>query len=123
MIARDDESLYSQGYAFYQSGLYDRASEIFQILCAKKPLDVRFWLGLGASLQESLHYEEALPAWAMAALLDSKSPYPHFHAAQCCLSLKKRDDAAIALQNASERIQDPNHPLLGAIEVLRGEHA
>ena len=114
----DCEAFYAHAYAQYQAGQAAQAAEVFQVLCARSPMDSRYWFGLGASWQESLNFEKALHAWAMAALLDPQSPYPHFHAAQCAFSLNQTNDARLALQEAKERIKDLAHPLSETIDLL-----
>ncbi len=114
----DAEAFYAHGYALYRSGQAKEAADTFRILCMRRPLDSRFWFALGASLQESDDWKRALHAWAMAALLDPKDPYPHFHAAQCSRSLNQLSDARAALNEAKQRISDDDHPLASPIETL-----
>ncbi len=113
------EALYTHAFAQYQTGGIEKAIEAFRVLCAEQPLEARFWFGLAASLQEGRDYKLALHAWAMAALLDPKDPYPHFHAAECSLSIDDRKDAILALQEAQKRIDDAKHPLQDRILVLK----
>jgi type III secretion system low calcium response chaperone LcrH/SycD len=114
----DIEAFYAQAYAHYQSNQTAEAAEIFSVLCARHPLESRFWFGLGASFMGCANYEKALYAWAMAALLDPSNPYPHFHAAECSDSLKQYRDASLAIQEAKQRISDPQHPLQSPIALL-----
>jgi type III secretion system low calcium response chaperone LcrH/SycD len=114
----DIEPFYSYAFAQYQSGGFERAAEVFHVLCVRKPLDMRFWFGLAATLQEGQNYEKALYAWAMTALLDQKNPYPHFHAAECSLSLNNIGDAKLALKETENRIGG-NHPLQDRIPLLK----
>ena len=88
------------------------------LLCTRRPLESRFWFALGATLQESKSYSDALHAWAMAALLQKEDPYPHFHAAECCFSLQWSEDAAMALKEAEVRTPK-THPLKGKISLLK----
>lgn len=113
------EQFYAFGFSQYQAGNWTKAMEVFQILCARRPLNARFWFGLGASLQEKKDYENALRAWAMTALLDPNSPYPHFHAAECSLSLKSLPNASFALKEAETRIKESEHPLKQRISLLK----
>ena len=112
------EESYSLGFSLYQSGSWDLAEKVFRELCAKKPLDDRFWFGLAACLQETQDYSKALESWAMTALLSPENPYPHFHAADCYLSMQNLIEARKALNEASLRIQ-PGHFLEEKIEVLK----
>lgn len=116
----ETERFYAYGFAQYRSGNWAEAADIFRLLCTRKPLEPRFWFALGATLQEANSYQEALNAWAMAALLNKEDPYPHFHAAECCLSLRLEQDAAKALAETVLRVGlDPNHPLREKISLLR----
>ena len=114
----DVEAFYLKAYAYYQANQLAEAAEIFGILCARQPMEKRFWFGLGASLQESANYEKARYAWAMAALLDPENPYPHFHAAECSDALARHKDASLALAEAKNRINEPEHPLQGRVALL-----
>jgi type III secretion system low calcium response chaperone LcrH/SycD len=114
------EKFYSFGYAHYESGNWNEASDIFRLLCIRRPLEPRFWFALGATFQEAGNYKEALHSWAMVALLSREDPYPHFHAAECCFSLLLSDEAAKALNEAEARIpQSEDHPLKDKILLLR----
>lgn len=113
------ERLYAFGYAQYTSGNWPKAADIFRSLCTTRPLESRFWFALGASLQGGSFYREALPSWAMAALLKDKDPYPHYHAAECYLSLKKVQEAQKALEEAFSRLPEKGHPLEGKIALLK----
>lgn len=115
----DQESFYAHGYALYHSGNVKDAIEVFKVLCARDPLEERFWFALGACLQENKEYFEALHAWAMVATLNRTNPYPHFHAAECAFSMNQMGDAHKALSEAKMRfgIED-EHPLKNAIAFL-----
>ncbi len=116
----ETERFYSYGFAQYGSGNWAEAADVFRVLCTRRPLEPRFWFALGATLQEAGSYPEALNSWAMAALLKKEDPYPHFHAAECCLSLQMAEDAAKALAESEVRIQsEPIHPLKDKIGLLR----
>ena len=112
------EQFYTFAFAQYRCGDLTKASDAFQILCARKPLEARFWFGLGATLQEDRNYKGAMKAWAMAALLDLKDPYPHFHAAECACSLVELKDAKYALLETEKRISE-DHPLKDKVRLLK----
>lgn len=114
------ERFYAYGFAQYGSGNWAEAADVFRVLCTRRPLEPRFWFALGATLQEAGTYHDALHSWAMAALLKSEDPYPHFHAAECCFSLQMSDDAAKALAESEVRIRkEESHPLKVKIGLLR----
>ena len=112
------EQFYAYAFAQYRSGGLQKAEEIFQVLCARRPFEARFWFGFAATLQEEKNYEGALRGWAMVALLDNSNPYPHFHAAECSFSIRNLRDAALALKETELRIEK-NHPLEDRIPLLK----
>jgi type III secretion system low calcium response chaperone LcrH/SycD len=112
------EQFYAYGFAQYDAGNWGEAADVFRVLCTRRPLETRFWFGLGATLQEAKSYLEALQAWAMAALLSPDDPFPHFHAAECYFSLDDRTEAAHGLKEAEARIHGP-HPLRGKIALFK----
>lgn len=114
------EQFYTYAYAQYKFGNFPQAAEVFRLLCTRRPLEPRFWFGLGASCQEAKDYRSALNAWAMTALIDAKDPYPHFHAAECSVSLKNFKDAYLALQEVDQRIgSESRHPLHERVQILK----
>lgn len=114
------EKFYAYGFAQYGSGNWSEAVDVFRVLCTRRPLEPRFWFGLGATLQEAGSYHDALHSWAMAALLKKEDPYPHFHAAECCFSLQMLQDGAKALAESEMRSRvQPSHPLKEKIGLLR----
>jgi type III secretion system low calcium response chaperone LcrH/SycD len=119
-LLSDDEveTVYLYAYSHYNSGHWTEAADIFRLLCTRRPLEGRFWFGLGAALQEGGSYRDALHSWAMAALLEKQDPYPHFHAAECYFSIGEEHEGAKALNEAVLRIET-NHPLEGKIALLR----
>lgn len=120
MLLSDDEAekFYLCAYSHYHSGHWTEAADIFRLLCTRRPLESRFWFGLGAALQEGGSYFDALHAWAMASLLNKEDPYPHFHAAECYFSLSDRTEAVKALDEAYLKIEQ-NHPLGEKIALLK----
>jgi len=120
MTSEEVEQFYAHGFSQYGSGNWGEAADVFRVLCTKRPLESRFWFALGATLQEARSYNEALHSWAMAALLQKEDPYPHFHAAECCFSLKNTKDAKLALTESELRIKKGTpHPLNDKIALLK----
>jgi len=113
------ETFYGYGFAQYNSGHWKEAMETFQVLCIKRPMDPRFWFGLGATLQEASDYLHALHAWAMVALLKPSDPYPHFHAAECYFSLQNKEEATKALKEAAIKVTKDHHLLEEKINLLK----
>jgi type III secretion system low calcium response chaperone LcrH/SycD len=118
MPAEEAEKFYSLGFSLYGAGNYKESADVFEVLCAQWPLEPKHWFALASSRQENTEYEKALHAWAMAAILKSEDPYPHFHAAECCLSLEQQEDAGKALASALLRAKE-NPALQDKIALLR----
>lgn len=112
------EQFYAYAFAQYESGNWNEAADVFRVLCTRRPFESRFWFGLGATLQEAESYRDALQAWAMAALLNEKDPFPHFHAAECYFSMQDAEEAGKALFQAQRRM-DPDHPLGPKVKLLQ----
>lgn len=120
MKEEEVEQFYAFGFAQYGSGNWAQAVDVFRVLCTRRPLESKFWFALGATLQEAGSYQDALYSWAMAALLKKEDPYPHFHAAECCLSLQMTKDAEKALKETEERIlREETHPLKEKVALLK----
>jgi type III secretion system low calcium response chaperone LcrH/SycD len=115
------EEVYSEAYAFYQDNNYPQAVSSFQRLVWLNPYTVKYWMGLGASLQLLKQYERALYAYAVWALLECENPYPHFHAFECYSASKNKEESAKALALAYKRTlgKAAFKGLQKEIEVLR----
>lgn len=99
--------LYSLAVNLYERCEYEESQTIFQRLVLSRPLEKKFWMGLGSSFQMSENYEEALNAWSMASLIDDEDPAPHLHAAECLFSMTQQDQALLALEEARNRAVNP----------------
>ncbi|MBM3191817.1 MAG: tetratricopeptide repeat protein [Chlamydiae bacterium] len=99
----DISLLYSLGVNLYEQGDYSQAKLIFERLILAKSHEKKFWMALGATLQMSRQYQEALTSWAMASFMEEDDPLPHFHACECLLSLEDYKEAKKALAEAKRR--------------------
>lgn len=97
------EKLYEEAYEYYESDAYQDSLILFRWLVLFNSYEAKYWMGFAATLQLLERYEKALHAYAVAYLLDSQNPYPHFHAYECYMLLKNRDDAEKALEMAYQR--------------------
>ncbi len=115
------EEVYHEAYRFYQEDVYLEASAAFRWLVLLNPFVDKYWKGLAASLQLLGKYEKALHAYAMAALLDSDNPYPHFHAYECYEDMHNPEDAEKALDLAYQRTlgNETHRDLQQEIEICR----
>lgn len=120
-LNREDIALlYSLGYSLYQANDLDQSEVIFRRLVVADPLERKHWWAFGAVLQAKKSYEKALTAWSMCCLLDDEDPESHFHAAECFLSLRHKEEALKALMAARERCRDHHEALEQKITLLEG---
>jgi type III secretion system low calcium response chaperone LcrH/SycD len=125
MPQEEQEMLYSSGYGLYEAGNYEEATHLFTRLVLADPFMETYWRGLASCHQMTRNYEKALYAWALSSLLQEQDPWPHFHAAECLLSLNEKEEALKALNAAAERLkkEDRDHQSLKAkIETLKEVH-
>jgi|GEM_PF-799712 len=117
------EEIYSTAYIHYQEDHFLEACTGFRWLTLLNPFIVKYWMGLAASLQLLEKYEKALHAYAVAALLDSENPYPHFHAYECYVDLDNKEEAEKALDLSYMRTigKDAYRDLQEEIKVLKKE--
>ena len=121
-----EEEIYPHAFALYNQGNYVQAGALFSQLVLQNPFDEKLWRGLAASKQMEREYEAALCAWALVAILQENDPLPHFHAAECYLSLHDAEEAMKALDAAEAQVQlaPKCYGDLGErIIHLRGHHA
>ena len=64
------EALYALAYQQVGQGQFEQAADLLLVLTALRPLDARFWLGLGVCAQQGKRYTEAIGHYGTAALLD-----------------------------------------------------
>ncbi|HSW86048.1 MAG TPA: SycD/LcrH family type III secretion system chaperone [Rhabdochlamydiaceae bacterium] len=120
----DQEKIYASAYAFYETGYYEKGSDFFTQLILSNPYAEKYWRGLAACRQMEKKYLDSLHAWCLVALLNEHDPSPHFHAAECLLSLQDKEEALKALSEAEERVKkDGNFShLRDKIDLLKQIH-
>ncbi len=87
------EAIYKIGYGFYNTGKADDAEKIFYFLCLFDHTNAKYWTALGAVRQMKKKFDEAVKAYAAAALFDLHLPKPHYHSAECALAQGDLDAA------------------------------
>lgn len=103
----DTRVLYELGFNLYRTKEFLHAESIFRKLVVMMPLEKTHWQGLASSMQMQNRFKDALTGWSMYAFIDPKSPLPHFHAAECLLSIEDYKDCLKALDALAERdVQD-----------------
>lgn len=91
------EGLYALAHNLYESGKYDEAANMFRLLVMVNHFEFKYLFGLAASLQLLKEYFQAATTYMIAATLDTSSPLPHYHAAECYLKLHDPGSACISL--------------------------
>lgn len=98
------DETYAIAHYYYSKGQYSDALTYFQILVTARPLEPKFWKGLGATLQMKQDFAGALGCYDKAQLLNGEQPDPYLyvHAANCFYSLDQKDNALGALEAAKQ---------------------
>ncbi len=118
-----ERDFYALAFEMYEKGDYRGAAALFTQLVLTDPFSQHYWHGLASSKQMAREYHAAMHAWSLVALLKEGDPMPHFHAAECLLSLDDKEEALKALDAAlnfckDETLQEKIH-LLKAIHYVR----
>jgi type III secretion system low calcium response chaperone LcrH/SycD len=116
-----EQQFYATAFGLYEKGDYRGASQLFTRLVLTDPCSAHYWQGLASSKQMAREYMAAVHAWSMIALLQESDPLPHFHAAECFLSLEEKDEALKALDVALDLCQDDER-LCSKIHLLKTIH-
>jgi type III secretion system low calcium response chaperone LcrH/SycD len=112
-----ERPFYATAFEHYEQGKYRSAAQLFTHLVLTDPYSAPYWQGLASSKQMTRDYLAAIQAWALVALLQENDPLPHFHAAECLLSLDQKEealkalDAALELAGTNESLQEKIHSL------------
>lgn len=115
-----ERQFYAIAFGLYEKGDYRGAAQLFTQLVLTDPFSEHYWQGLASSRQMAREYLAAVHAWSLVALLKEKDPLPHFHAAECLLSLDDKEEALKALDAALEFCNDDR--LREKINLLKTIH-
>jgi len=96
------EQFYLTAFALHQSNNIVDAADSFYFLSAIDPWVQVFWMGYGNSEQQLGHFQLALYAYAMATLIDTTDPLPHYFSALCYEQLDNKEEADVAFKLAKE---------------------
>ena len=91
-------AVYSLAFSYYSTGRYDEALKLFKFLVMFDHLSQKFWTGLGSTHQMLKNYDEAIAAYAQAAILDLENPKPMYYAAICHIAKGDKVSAASAVR-------------------------
>lgn len=94
------KALYAMGYQAYERGQYREGINFFRVLTSLESHIQKHWIGLAACHQMLKQYDEALPAYSVAAVINEENPEVHMHAAECLFELGRYDEAQNALMSA-----------------------
>jgi secretion system chaperone SscA len=85
------EEIYGLAYALYKNKQYQDASHFFRLLLMGQPNEIKYWKGLGASLQMQKFYDEALDCYACIQWSNPKKcdAYFYLQVADCYFALRK----------------------------------
>lgn len=100
------EALYAVGYNLYTAGKYADAMRMFSVLCLLAPMEYRYIFGTASCFQMVGEYLMASIYFQLAGGLNPDDPAPMMHTAECLLSLKDKDGARFALEQALQRAGD-----------------
>lgn len=115
-----ESAFYASAYGLYEQGDYRRSAKLFTQLVLSDPFSEDYWQGLASAKQMAREYLAAVHAWGLLALLKEADPIPHFHAAECLLSLGEKEEALKALDAALELCRE--EPLREKIYLLKAIH-
>ncbi|MDH5857328.1 SycD/LcrH family type III secretion system chaperone [Lampropedia aestuarii] len=108
------EALYQFGHGFYVQARYSEAFQVFALLVTYDHLEPRYLMALAGAAQMLHRYEDALQHYGTAALLLIDDAAPYIHAAECALSLGRRDAAEEGLKLALDVLAMQTNPALQA---------
>ncbi|PJE78873.1 Chaperone protein IpgC [invertebrate metagenome] len=97
------DMLYRQAYAQYQGGQLKAALTSFRYLCLTDSHNARSFIGLGATLMKTGHFDRAAAAFSCAYRLDNTDPQPALGMVECFLALKSYKLAQQALSSVFQR--------------------
>lgn len=102
------EKFYASGVYYYEAKMFQEASDVFFVLAFLSNARHHVWISFGLSEYQCGRLEEALKAFAMAAITNINDPLPYLYSAQCCIEMANKVEAELYIQIAEEKIkQDP----------------
>jgi type III secretion system low calcium response chaperone LcrH/SycD len=97
------EGIYGQAYRLYNTGKYEDAAQLFKLLILIDSTESKYSMGLAACFHMNKDYSSAIEVYALCGVIDSGSPLPHYHSADCYIQMKDKVSAVIALEMAIKR--------------------
>lgn len=96
-----EEALYAVGHSLYQQARYAEAQNAFAYLLVKNHLRPRNYIAFGACRQAQGFHAQALPYYAVAALLAPEDPTPVLLVAECRIATGDRAAARQSIDHAA----------------------
>jgi type III secretion system low calcium response chaperone LcrH/SycD len=93
-------AMYAIAYDLYSNDKYEKAVNIFGMLCLYDPLNIDYWQGLGATHKMLKHYDLAALAYSTLIQLRSTQMSYYLDLAECFLQMKQVENAKNCLQGA-----------------------
>lgn len=96
-----EEALYAVGHSLYQQARYAEAQNAFAYLLVKNHLRPRNYIAFGACRHAQGFHAQALPYYAVAALLAPEDPAPVLLVAECRIATGERAAARQSIDHAA----------------------
>lgn len=112
------EAIYSLGYNLYQTGRNADARKVFEGLTVLDHLNVKYWIGLGATFQEDDNWERAALCYQTALLVDETDPRPPFHLAEFFARKGMREQVAACVELLRKQAKKESNDYLPRAERL-----
>ena len=112
------EAIYSLGFELYATGHFEKAADLFRLLCLYQPEKSRNWIALGGANHEGKDYESAIAALVMASFEDPLNPEPRLYSAHSCIDLMDLPAAREATREALKLCEKRNDTDAIKIRVL-----
>ncbi|MDR1254477.1 MAG: tetratricopeptide repeat protein [Puniceicoccales bacterium] len=90
--------MYAIAYDLYDNNKYEKAVNIFNMLCLYDPLNTDYWQGLGATQKLLKKYELAALAYSTLIQLRNTQMAYYLDLAECLLQMERIEDAKKCLQ-------------------------
>lgn len=113
---------YALAHALYGQKHYQEAGLFFRFLSVARPLEAKYWKGLGACFQMQKEYEHALDCYGWAEQLQGSEVDPalYVHQADCHFALNEKEAGLQALKIAEIRAKQVCHqPILTHLQLMQ----
>ncbi len=117
------EEIYQYGYSLFQSGKYQEALPVFNILRFIDGNDERFTFSLAVTHHHMKNYIEAAGNYMLCELVNPDDPLPAYHLSDCFIKMNQPELAFNAMKMAHQfAAQDPKYAELKEKIELELEH-